>query len=70
MDRGAWQAIVHGGHKELDMTKRLPPLIQKDGSLVRRWRKFKSLPYADRAGRGLPANQEESPHWNTIMPAS
>ena len=21
MDRGAWQAIVHGSHKELDMTK-------------------------------------------------
>ena len=20
-DRGAWQAIVHGGHKELDMTE-------------------------------------------------
>ena len=20
MDRGAWQAAVHGGHKELDMT--------------------------------------------------
>ena len=23
MDRGAWQATVHGGHKELDMTERL-----------------------------------------------
>ena len=23
MDREAWQAIVHGGHKELDMTERL-----------------------------------------------
>ena len=21
MDRGAWQATVHGGHKELDMTE-------------------------------------------------
>ena len=21
MDRGAWQAAVHGGHKELDMTE-------------------------------------------------
>ena len=21
IDRGAWQATVHGGHKELDMTK-------------------------------------------------
>ena len=21
MDRGAWQTIVHGGHKELDMTE-------------------------------------------------
>ena len=23
MNRGAWQATVHGGHKESDMTKRL-----------------------------------------------
>ena len=23
MDRGAWQATVHGGHKESDMTERL-----------------------------------------------
>ena len=23
MDRGAWQATVHGGHKELDTTERL-----------------------------------------------
>ena len=23
MDRGAWWAIVHGGHKELDMTEEL-----------------------------------------------
>ena len=23
MDRGAWRPIVHGGHKELDRTKRL-----------------------------------------------
>ena len=23
MERGAWQATVHGGHKELDMTERL-----------------------------------------------
>ena len=23
MDRGAWWAIVHGGHKELDMTEGL-----------------------------------------------
>ena len=23
MDRGVWQTIVHGGHKELDMTERL-----------------------------------------------
>ena len=23
MDRGAWQATVHGGHKELDMTERV-----------------------------------------------
>ena len=23
MDGGAWQTIVHGGHKELDMTERL-----------------------------------------------
>ena len=23
IDRGVWQAIVHGGHKELDMTERL-----------------------------------------------
>ena len=23
MDLGAWQAIVHGGHKELDRTERL-----------------------------------------------
>ena len=23
MDRGAWQATFHGGHKELDMTERL-----------------------------------------------
>ena len=23
MDRGAWQDIVHGGHKELDMTEQL-----------------------------------------------
>ena len=21
MDRGAWRAVVHGGHKELDMTE-------------------------------------------------
>ena len=57
-------------HKELDMIKQLPLLIQKDGSLIRRWREFKSLPCEDRAGRGLPANQEESPHRNTTMPAS
>ena len=23
MDRGAWQATVHGGHKELDLTEQL-----------------------------------------------
>ena len=23
MDREAWRALVHGGHKELDMTERL-----------------------------------------------
>ena len=23
MDREAWHAVVHGGHKELDMTERL-----------------------------------------------
>ena len=23
MDRGAWWAMVHGGHKELDMTEEL-----------------------------------------------
>ena len=23
MDRGAWQATVHGGHKESDMTEQL-----------------------------------------------
>ena len=23
MDGGAWQAVVHGGHKELDMTEQL-----------------------------------------------
>ena len=25
MDRGAWWATVHGGHKEWDMTERLSP---------------------------------------------
>ena len=23
MDRGSWQAMVHGGHKESDMTEQL-----------------------------------------------
>ena len=27
MDRGAWQATVHGGHKELNMTEQLPFLF-------------------------------------------
>ena len=27
MDRGAWWATVHGGHKELDMTERLSTML-------------------------------------------
>ena len=27
MDSGAWQATVHGGHKELNMTEQLPFLF-------------------------------------------
>ena len=31
MDRGAWRATVHGGHKESDMTERLTHTHRKGG---------------------------------------
>ena len=32
MDRGDWWAIVHGGHRELDMTERLSLHMRRSGS--------------------------------------
>ena len=32
MDRGDWWAIVHGGHRELDMTERLSLHMRQSGS--------------------------------------
>ena len=54
MDRGAWEATIHGGHKELDTTKRLHSLctlsLEKEmatHSSILAWR----IPWTEKPGR-------------------
>ena len=38
MDRGLWQAVIHGGHKELDMTEQLSSSSKYQYTISQTWK--------------------------------